>query len=100
MSDTVPRDLYDALLEKYHQLAMPKAQPVVELAPIETDFPPPEVLAAMRAISPIRDRTFDANWAYWERNKDHAAKNPEGFAQDILRGVEYDRPKPADAAGA
>ena len=69
-----------------------------EMVPVtETDFPPPQVLAAMRRISPNRDRTFDANWAYWERNKEHAAKNPEAFALDILQGIEYDRPT-ADAA--
>lgn len=95
------REMYDSLLAKHHELTMTLAQPAEvkapEMAPVETDFPPPQVLAAMRRISPTRDRTFDANWAYWERNKEHAAKDPEAFALDILQGVEYDRPT-ADAA--
>ena len=89
------------LLAKQHELIAALAKPTpekVEMVPVtETDFPPPQVLAAMRRISPNRDRTFDANWAYWERNKEHAAKNPDAFALDILQGIEYDRPT-ADAA--
>lgn len=56
---------YDALLDKYHALRVAGGNPAeaVPVAVPEPDVPPPEVLAAMQAISPQRDKTYDANWA-------------------------------------
>lgn len=90
------RDRHDRTLERCHELASrqpalaPKAPDPITVE--QPDFPPPQVLAAMRRISPVKDKAFDANWAYWERNKEHAAKHPDDFALEILQGVEYDRP--------
>lgn len=81
----------DALLEKYDSLAklMVGAQAhvpeVPEVEPVD-DMPPQVVLDAMRRISPYRDKTYDANWAYWEANKGRAKDHPEDFANEILEG--------------
>lgn len=82
---------HDALLEKYHALAklMVGAPPHIPETPaVEPldDMPPQVVLDAMRRISPYRDKTYDANWAYWEANKGRAKDHPEDFANEILEG--------------
>lgn len=85
------RGAYGELLTKYHELAArspalaPKEPEPVDVP--QPDVPPPEVLAAIQQISPIKDKTFDANWAYWERHKEQAAKHPRAFADDILSGI-------------
>lgn len=92
------RVMYDTLADRYHQLALRTWPPNVltqtgtngAVAPVEVEVegPPEVVLLAMRAISPTRDKTYDANWAFWERNKERAAAHPEAFAEEILAGVE------------
>lgn len=80
---------HDALLEKYHALKLLGATAIPPAEPIEfdePDQPPDEVLAAMQAISPVRDKTYDANWLHWERNKDRAKQYPKEFADEILLG--------------
>ena len=91
---------FDALLEKYHALAMRVAQapPVMQpptltmgtnavVADLEPDMPPGVVLAAMKRISPTSDKAYEANWRYWEQNKEKAAEHPDAFAEEILAGV-------------
>lgn len=80
-----------SLLEKYHELASrspalaPAAPEPVDVP--QPDVPPPAVLEAMQRISPIKDKAFEANWAFWEAHKEQAAQHPDAFAQDILNGV-------------
>lgn len=87
---------YDALLDKYHALAMPKASPPAPVEAIpeipEPDVPPDVVLAAMQQISPVPDKTYEANWAHWDRNKARAKMHPEAFAQEILEGAVFEPP--------
>jgi hypothetical protein len=52
----------------------------------EPDVPPDEVMAAMKQISPIKDKTYEANYAYWEANKERARLHPEAFAEEIISG--------------
>ena len=80
---------YDRLQAAFIALSAPVSVAATEI--VQPDMPPDVVLEAMRRVSPFRDKTFDANWAYWERNKQHAANNPEAFAQEILEGVQYER---------
>lgn len=78
------------LLDKYHALRMAGANPapvVPALEPIEPDTPPDVVLEAMRTISPTKDKTYEANWAYWEQHKERAAQHPDAFADEILYGT-------------
>lgn len=81
---------YDALLDKYHELRVKGAEapipapPAVDIA--EPDQPPDVVLAAMKQISPVRDKTYEANWAHWEQNKERAAAYPKDFADEIILG--------------
>lgn len=82
---------YDALLEKYHALRVaganaPEPVPAPVVIP-EPDQPPPAVLAAMQRISPVRDKTYEANWVFWELNKDRAAAHPDAFADEIIAGA-------------
>lgn len=85
------RGAYSEILAKYHELtARSPALAPKEAEPVEVpqpDVPPAEVLAAIRQISPIKDKTFEANWAYWERHKAQAAQHPAAFADDILNGA-------------
>ena len=84
------RGRYDALLDKYHALRMAGASPapvVPAMEPIEPDAPPDVVLEAMWTISPTKDKTYEANWLYWEQNKERAAQHPEAFAEEILYGT-------------
>lgn len=82
---------YDKLLDKYHALRVAGANPPEPIAPVvaipEPDMPPNAVLQAMLQISPVKDATYDANWKYWERNKELAAKYPDDFADEILEGA-------------
>ncbi len=55
------------------------------------DVPPDAVLAAMKRISPIKDPAYEANWAYWEANKEKARLHPDAFADEILTGAVYDQ---------
>lgn len=81
---------YDRLQAAFIAVQAPAATaPPIEVP--QPDVPPAVVLDAMRRISPIKDRAFDANWAYWERNKEHAAAHPDAFAEEILEGVQYER---------
>jgi len=84
---------YDDLLEKYHALRMAGANPVEPLPPFvemeEPDVPPDVVLAAMKQISPVPDKTYEANWQHWERNKEKAAAYPNEFAQEIIEGAAF-----------
>lgn len=84
---------YDALLEKYHALRITTGAnpaPAQEsLIPDEPDLPPPEVLEAIQRISPVRDRTYEANWAHWEANKLRAAQDPKDFADEIMLGAVF-----------
>lgn len=88
------RKMYDALMEKYHELrvmgdeAPAPATPVIEIE--QADQPPAEVLAAMQQISPVRDKTYEANWAHWERNKARAEAYPKEFAEEIIMGAVFD----------
>ena len=80
---------YQDLLDKYHALRVSGANAPAPTEPItieEPDLPPEEVLAAMTLISPIRDATYEANWQFWERNKERAKKHPKDFADEILKG--------------
>lgn len=84
-------EMCEHMLEKmheHHRLALTgtvtETKAVVE--PIEPDVPPDAVLAAIKAISPVQDPTYEANWRHWERNKERARLNPEGFAKEILEG--------------
>lgn len=82
---------YDALLEKYHELAQPKVPEAS--APVvipEPRTPPRAVLAAIKAISPTRDKTYDANWAFWEANQERAELHPDAFAEEIMQGAVYE----------
>ena len=65
--------------------------PSVEIP--EPDVPPDAVMAAMKSISPIRDKTFEANWRYWEANKERARLHPEAFAEEILQGASFEVPR-------
>lgn len=87
---------YDALLEKYHELAKPKAAETSAVVIPEPESPPPEVMAAIQAISPTRDKTYDANWAFWERNQARAKLHPDAFAEEIMQGAVYE-PAEVDA---
>ena len=82
----------DALLERYHDLAtrQPHVATAESITLPEPDVPPPQVLAAMRRISPSDDAAFRANWAYWEKNKQTASDHPDAFADEILKGEEHD----------
>lgn len=84
------RSMYDALLEKYHALASGQTIVTVPATVEEPDTPPPAVLAAIQTISPVRDKTYDANWAYWGRNKARAAAHPDAFAEEIIAGVVFE----------
>ena len=88
------RGMYDTLLAKYEALAHGRLaqpiQPVEAMEPIE--YPPDEVMAAMKAISPVRDKTYEANWAYWEANKEKARLHPAAFAAEIAEGITYEPP--------
>lgn len=76
-----------ALLEKYHELRVSGANAPAPAPPVPVaEMPPPEVLRAMRIISPRDDQTFKANWDLWLANKDEAAKDPAKFAERIRRG--------------
>jgi hypothetical protein len=84
---------YCGLLEKYHALRVmgdeaPAPTPAVAFD--EPEQPPVEVLAAMQQISPQRDKTYEANWAHWERNKARAAQYPKEFAEEIIMGAVFD----------
>jgi hypothetical protein len=83
---------YDALLDRYDSLArlmvnapLPLVHEPVVVEPID-EMPPQVVLDAMRTISPVRDKTYDANWAFWEANKERAKEHPDAFAEEILDG--------------
>ena len=82
---------YESVLDKYHALRTAGANtpvPTVSAELIEPpDSPPDVVLAAMRTISPVKDKTYEANWAYWEQHKERAAQHPEAFADEILYGT-------------
>lgn len=91
MKRTDWRALYLDLLEKYHALRITTGANVPEPAPLvvqmdEPDVPPSTVLAAMKTISPVPDKTYEANWQHWERNKARANQHPEEFADEILNG--------------
>jgi hypothetical protein len=60
--------------------------PLVEMP--ELDVPPDVVMAAMKKISPTKDKTYEANYAYWENNKERAAAFPKEFADEIVSGIE------------
>ena len=88
------RSLYHELLERYHALAM-RLTPAVPTDPAQLTFPEPEgppdeVLAAIQFISPTRDKTYEANWQYWERNKARAKEHPKAFADEIIKGGVYE----------
>lgn len=81
--------------ERYHALAMSLTASPVRMpfddGPIpEPDLPPPVVLAAMQQISPVKDKTYEANYAYWEANKARCTLDPEAFAKEIISGVTED----------
>ena len=81
---------YESVLDKYHALRVQGASvapPVPPVEPVESDTPPDVVLQAMRTISPVKDKTYEANWAYWEQHKERAAQHPEAFAEEILYGT-------------
>lgn len=59
--------------------------PTVEMP--EPDVPPDAVMAAIKRISPTKDRTYEANYAYWEANKERAALHPDAFAEEIIAGA-------------
>lgn len=85
------REMYDALMVDFKAMKLQGAVVIPPPEPVlveQPDVPPAVVLAAMHRISPLKDKAFEANWAYWERNKQTAAAHPEAFAEDILRGVE------------
>lgn len=85
---------YDALLEKYHALRVAGANPPEPVTPViaipEPDIPPNAVMAAIKQISPTRDATYEANWKFWEQNKERAAEHPEAFADEILEGAVFE----------
>lgn len=60
--------------------------PLVEMP--ELDVPPDVVMAAMKRISPTKDKTYEANYAYWENNKERAKAHPDAFAEEIVSGIE------------
>ena len=82
---------YETVLDKYHALrtqganAVPASPPVDAIDP--PDVPPDVVMEAMKTISPVKDATYAANWAYWEQNKARAKQHPEAFAEEILYGT-------------
>jgi len=84
---------YTDLLEKYHALRMQGANAPEPVPPViafpEPDVPPDVVLAAMKTISPVPDKTYEANWQHWERNKEKAAAYPNEFAQEIIEGAAF-----------
>jgi len=84
---------YATLLEKYHALRMQGANAPEPVPPViafpEPDVPPDVVLAAMKTISPVPDKTYEANWQHWERNKEKAAAYPNEFAQEIIEGAAF-----------
>lgn len=88
------RARHDALLDKYHALKLLGAtatEPAPALVPIdEADVPPDEVLLAMQQISPVRDKTYEANWQHWERNKERARLYPKEFAEEIIQGAVFE----------
>lgn len=87
------RERYDALLEKYHALRVGGANAPEAIASVEMpepEMPPALVLAAMQAISPTRDKAYEANWMYWELHKAQAEAHPEAFAEDIIHGAAYE----------
>jgi hypothetical protein len=59
--------------------------PLVEMP--EPDSPPDVVMAAMKQISPTKDRAYEANYAYWENNKERAKAYPAEFADEIIAGI-------------
>lgn len=84
--------------ERYHALAMSLTGLTAPLQVVarsgfepveipEPDLPPAVVLAAMQQISPIKDKTYEANYAYWEKNKARCTLDPEAFAAEIIEGV-------------
>jgi hypothetical protein len=87
------RAMYLDLLEKYHALRLGGASAPLPLSPDvpmdEPDVPPDVVLAAMKAISPVPDKTYEANWQHWERNKAKAGAYPEAFAEEIIQGAVF-----------
>jgi hypothetical protein len=89
------RKQYHDLLDRYDSLARLMVNAPVAPAYFTTtpavvepmgDMPPQVVLDAMRTISPVRDKTYDANWAFWEANKERAKEHPDAFAEEILDG--------------
>ncbi len=82
----------EKMRDMYHELALRLATPAVPVPAVveaigDVEVPPDEVMAAMKAISPIRDKTYDANWAYWEANKEKARLHPVAFAAEIIDGA-------------
>lgn len=75
----------------YVEATKPKAPPVPpSIEAVDVDMPPAVVLAAMETISPVRDKAYDANWAYWEKNKARAEAHPDAFAEEIIQGAVYE----------
>ena len=80
------RKLHHDLLDR----VLPRDKAFAAAEPVEVDMPPDEVMAAMKAISPTMDKTYEANWAFWERNKERAKLHPEAFADEIVRGAVWE----------
>ena len=87
------RDRHDKTLERMHALRVQGANPPEPVPPAivmeEPDVPPDVVLAAMKQISPVPDKTYEANWQHWERNKEKAAAYPQEFADEIIEGAVF-----------
>ena len=80
---------FEKLFDAYHALRVSGANAPVVTEPVviePPELPPPKVLGAIQFISPVRDKVYDANWAYWEANKERAAQHPDAFALEILNG--------------
>lgn len=79
-------------MHAHHKLALQSrvaADPAV-MEPVEVEVPPDEVMAAMRTISPTDDMTYQANFAYWAKNKERAKAFPKDFAREIIEGVVWE----------
>lgn len=84
---------YDTLLEKYDALRLKGAGPAEPALPVPAPWtPPPQVMHAIRAISPHEDATYRANMALCYQHKDDVEKDPSKFAARILRGRATDTP--------
>lgn len=83
----IERQRVDLLLG---QLTLTSTEHVSSVEIPEPDVPPSVVMAAMKRISPMQDKTFEANYGYWEANKERAAEHPEAFADEILEGAVFE----------